>query len=220
MGRPTLILDVGSLMGSLVGQTEERTRQTLRIADAMSPCILFVDEIEKGFSGASSSGSTDSGVSARLLGSFLTWLSDHESDVFVVATSNDISKLPPEFSRAERWDGTFFLDLPGRKEKEVIWRMYVERFGLDRDQPTPNDRDWTGAEIKSACRLSALLDVSLAEAAQNVVPIATTAGESVEKLRNWASGRCLASDHPGIYTRNSGGTAPHGRGLSRDPSAN
>ncbi|MEJ7636436.1 MAG: AAA family ATPase, partial [Singulisphaera sp.] len=167
MGRPTLILDVGSLMGSLVGQTEERTRQALRIADAMSPCILFVDEIEKGFSGAASSGSTDSGVSARLLGSFLTWLSDHESDVFVVATSNDISKLPPEFSRAERWDGTFFLDLPGRKEKEDTWRMYIERFGLDRDQPTPNDRDWTGAEIKSACRLSALLDVSLAEAAQN-----------------------------------------------------
>ena len=220
MGRPTLTLDVGSLMGSLVGQTEERTRQALKIADAMAPCILFVDEIEKGFSGVASSGSTDSGVGARLFGSFLTWLSDHESDVFVVATSNDISKLPPEFSRAERWDGTFFLDLPGGAEREVIWKMYIERFGLDRDQPRPADRDWTGAEIKSACRLAALLDVSLIEAAENVVPIAATAGESVEKLRNWASGRCLSGDRPGIYTRNSGGLPPHGRQPTRDPSVN
>jgi hypothetical protein len=110
-GRPTLILDVGSLMGSLVGQTEERTRQALKIVDAMAPAVLFIDEIEKAFAGAS--GQTDSGVGARMFGAFLTWLSDHESDVFVVATSNDISKLPPEFSRAERWDGTFFLDLPG-----------------------------------------------------------------------------------------------------------
>lgn len=158
-GRPTLVLDVGSLMGSLVGQTEERTRQALRIVDAMAPCVLFIDEIEKALSGVQSSGQTDSGVSARMFGTMLTWLSDHESDVFVVATSNDISKLPPEFSRAERWDGTFFLDLPGQHEKDVIWKMYMEKFGLDINQSKPNDRDWTGAEIKSCCRLSALLDV-------------------------------------------------------------
>lgn len=119
-GRPTLVLDVGSLMGSLVGQSEERTRQAFSIVDAMAPCVLFVDEVEKALSGLRSSGQTDSGVSARMFGSMLTWLSDHESDVFVVATSNDISKLPPEFSRAERWDGTFFLDLPGQSEKDVI----------------------------------------------------------------------------------------------------
>src|SRR3954468_663939 len=148
-GRPTLILDVGSLMGSLVGQTEERTRQALKIVDAMAPCVLFIDEIEKALAGAS--GQTDSGVGARMFGAFLTWLSDHSSDVFVVATSNDISKLPPEFGRAERWDGIFFLDLPGHKEKDAIWQMYQERFGLGLDQPRPNDRDWTGAEIKSAC---------------------------------------------------------------------
>src|SRR6185369_15500480 len=87
-GRPTLILDVGTLMGSLVGQTEERVRQALRITDAMAPCVLFVDEIEKGLAGVASSGQTDSGVSARLFGSLLSWLSDHESDVFFVATSN------------------------------------------------------------------------------------------------------------------------------------
>jgi hypothetical protein len=208
VGRPTLVLDVGALMGSLVGQTEERTRQALKIVDAMAPCVLFVDEIEKALSG--SSGQTDSGVSARMMGSLLSWLSDHESDVFAVATSNDVSKLPPEFSRAERWDGTFFLDLPGHREKDAIWRMYVQRFSLDPEQSRPNDRDWTGAEIKSACRLAALLDVSLVEAAQNVVPIAITAAESVERLRNWASGRCLSADHTGIYTRNSGGANPPG----------
>jgi hypothetical protein len=215
-GRPTLILDVGSLMGSLVGQTEERTRHALKIVDAMAPCVLFIDEIEKALSGVQSAG--DSGVSARMFGTFLTWLSDHESDVFVVATSNDISKLPPEFSRAERWDGTFFIDLPGKPEKDMIWRMYSQKFGLDLDQPRPNDRDWTGAEIKSACRLAALLDVTLVEAAMNVVPVAVTAGESVEKLRNWASGRCLSADRPGLYTRGSGGT--HGRSINRDPSVN
>ena len=219
-GRPTLVLDVGSLMGSLVGQTEERTRQALRIVDAMAPCVLFVDEIEKAFAGVQSSGQTDSGVSARMFGTMLSWLSDHESDVFVVATSNDVSKLPPEFSRAERWDGTFFLDLPGQQEKDVIWKMYVGKYGLNPSQPKPNDRDWTGAEIKSCCRLSALLDVPLVEAAQNVVPVAVTAAESVERLRNWASGRCLSADRSGIYARNSGGSNLSGRSVNRDPSVN
>jgi len=219
-GRPTLVLDVGALMGSLVGQTEERTRQALRIADAMSPCVLFVDEIEKALSGSQASGQTDSGVSARLLGTLLGWLNDHESDVFVVATANDVSKLPPELTRAERFDGVFFLDLPDRLEKDAIWKMYIQKFGLDPDQPKPNDKDWTPAEIKSACRLAALLDVSLAEAATNIVPIATTAGESVEKLRTWASGRCLAADRPRIYTRNSGGSPPSGRHANRNPSVN
>ena len=101
-----MVLDVGSLLGSLVGQTESNVRQALRIADAMAPCLLFLDEIDKALAGVASSGQTDSGVTARLFGSFLTWLSDHESDVFVIATCNDISKLPPEFTRAERWDGT------------------------------------------------------------------------------------------------------------------
>jgi SpoVK/Ycf46/Vps4 family AAA+-type ATPase len=94
-GRPTLILDVGSLMGSLVGQTEERTRQALKIVDAMAPCVLFIDEIEKALAGVQSAG--DSGVSARMFGSFFTWLSDQESDVCVVATRNDVSKLPLSF---------------------------------------------------------------------------------------------------------------------------
>ena len=86
-------------------------------------------------------------MSARLYGSFLTWLSDHESDVFVVRTSNDVSKLPPEFSRAERFDGVFFLDLPGTGEREGIWPLYLRKYGLDEKQARPDDRGWTGAEV-------------------------------------------------------------------------
>jgi len=197
--RPTLTLDIGSLMGSLVGQTESNIRQALKIADAMQPCVLMVDEIEKALSGVASSGQTDSGVSARLLGTFLTWLSDHESDVFIVATSNDVSKLPPEFSRAERFDGVFFLDLPGAAQRGSIWNIYLDLFDLDSEQPKPNTQDWTGAEVRSCCRLAALLDVPLTEAAKNVVPVAVTAAETVGRLREWASGRCLDADRPGIF---------------------
>ena len=169
VGRPTLMLDIGALMGSLVGMTEERTRQALRIADAMAPCIVFIDEIEKGLSGVQASGQTDSGVSARMFGTLLSYLNDHESDVYFVCSANDVSKLPPEFTRAERFDAIFFLDLPGSREKEQIWRLYLERFGLDPAQKRPSDRDFTGAEIRACCRLAALLDVPLVEAAANIV---------------------------------------------------
>ena len=123
-----MLLDLGALYGSLVGATEANVRQALRIAEAMSPCVLFVDELEKALAGVGGAG--DSGVSTRLFGALLTWLSDHESDVFFVGTCNDISKLPPEFSRAERFDGVFFLDLPGSSEKNTIWQLYRERYGI------------------------------------------------------------------------------------------
>ncbi len=197
VGRPVLMLDVGSLMGSLVGQSEERTRQALRIIDAMAPCVAMIDEVEKAFAGVNGNG--DSGVTSRMFGTFLSWLNDHTSDVFVVCTANDVSKLPPEFGRSERFDGIFFLDLPTREEKDAIWNIYRHQFEIDCDQRMPDDKDWTGAEIKACCRLSALLDVSLIQAAQNVVPIAVTAAESVSRLRTWASGRCLSAQQPGIY---------------------
>ena len=200
-GRPTLCLDLGTLMGSLVGQTEERTRQALRIADAMSPCVLFIDELEKGLSGATGGSAGDSGVSTRMFGTLLTWLSDHESDVFVVCTANDVSRLPPEFSRAERFDGCFFLDLPAAAERQAIWRQYIALFHLDSKQQLPVDSDWTGAEIRACCRLAALLDLPLLESAKQVVPVAVTAAESVERLRTWASGRCLQAHGDGLYRR-------------------
>jgi SpoVK/Ycf46/Vps4 family AAA+-type ATPase len=218
-GRPTLILDIGALMGSLVGMTEERTRQALRIADAMAPCIVFIDEIEKGLAGVQASGQTDSGVSARMFGTLLSYLNDHESDVYFVCSANDVSKLPPEFTRAERFDAIFFLDLPGSRQKEQIWQLYLEKFGLDAAQRRPSDRDFTGAEIRACCRLASLLDVPLVEAASNIVPVAVTAGESVERLRNWATGRCLSADRPGVYSRGTEGTGKAGRKLSRGDSS-
>lgn len=200
-GRPTVVLDVGSLMGGVVGQTEQNVRHALRVVDAMAPCVLFVDEIEKALGGVDSSDRTDGGVGARLFGTLLTWCNDHTSDVFFIATCNDISKLPPEFSRAERFDGIFFMDLPGEAERRSIWQIYGTAFGIaDASWANVDDDQWTGAEIKACCRLSALLGVPLQEAAEHVVPVAVTAADKVAALREWASGRCLHASRPGIYT--------------------
>jgi hypothetical protein len=216
-GRPTLLLDVGALMGSLVGQTESNLRQALRIADVMSPALLFVDEVEKALSGVGGTG--DSGVSTRMFGTLLTWLSDHTSDVFFVGTSNDISKLPPEFARAERFDGVFFLDLPTAMERDQIWSMYRSQFNIPEKQNRPDDTSWTGAEVRACCRLAALLDVALAQAAHHVVPVAVTAAEQVERLRSWASGRCLSASTPGVYRRDGHEPPRAGRRVQR-PSDN
>ena len=198
-GRPTLVLDIGALMGSLVGETERNVRRALEIADAMSSCILFIDEIEKALSGAAGSGANDSGVSSRMLGTLLSWMNDHTSNVYLIATCNDISRMPPELSRAERFDGIVFLDLPGRDQKDRIWDQYVALFQLDANQKRPKDEKWTGAEIRACCRLAALLDLPLSQAGQNIVPVAITASESVDRLRGWASGRCLDAEQSGIY---------------------
>ena len=217
VGRPVLILDVGSLMGSLVGQSEERTRQALKIIDAMEPCIVMIDEVEKAFAGLGSAG--DSGVASRMFGTFLSWLNDHDSDVFVVCTANDVSKLPPEFGRSERFDGIFFLDLPSRQEKDAIWSLYRDHYEIALNQSKPDDTNWTGAEIKSCCRLAAMLDLPLVQAAQNVVPVAVTAAESIGQLRGWASGRCLSASHPGVYNHADTSTKTRRR-VSREPSVN
>jgi hypothetical protein len=196
--RPTLVLDIGSLYGSLVGQTEERVREALRIADAMSPCILFVDEIEKALSGVGG----DSGVSTRLFGTLLTWLNDHESDVFFIGTCNDISKLPPEFARAERFDGVFFIDLPREEEKASIWRLYEAKYEIKNTSGSPARPDasnWTGAEIKACCRLAALLKESQQEAAKRIVPVALTAASRIQALKDWAHHRCLDAETGAIF---------------------
>ena len=216
--RPTLVLDIGALMGSLVGQTEANIRRALQIADAMAPCILFIDELEKALSGTVGSGQSDSGVSSRLFGTLLSWMNDHTSNVYLIATCNDISKMPPELTRAERFDGIVFLDLPSREQKDAIWQQYISKFDLDAEQTLPNDKNWTGAEIRACCRLSALLDLPLKQSATNVVPVATTAGESVERLRSWASGRCLDAEKGGIYQYQKGSGSR--RKVSRDPSLN
>jgi len=222
---PTLILDLGSLLGSLVGQSEANLRNALKVIDRMAPAIVFLDEIEKAFAGVGSGGQSDGGISNRLFGHFLTWLNDRESQTFVVATANDISKLPPEFARAERFDAVFFVDLPDFAQRAAIWRQYCSYYQLELEQTLPADDGWSGAEIKACCRLAALLDVPLVAAAQNIVPISRTSAEAVERLRQWASGRCLNADQPGLYTAtrpingNGNGRRRVARGLI-DPQAN
>ena len=214
-GRPTLILDVGSLMGSLVGQTEANIRRALSTVDQMAPCVLMIDEVEKALAG-SSGNAGDSGVSARLFGTFLTWLNDHASDVFTIVTCNDISRLPPEFSRAERFDGVFFVDLPSDQQRSAIWELAMREFEIP-NQPQPDNHNWTGAEIRSCCRLAALLGKTLKDAAKQVVPIATLAQDNVEKLRQWASGRCLDAEAGGIYrySNDASGAPANNAGESR-----
>ena len=224
-GRPVLTLDVGQLMGSLLGQSEANIRAALKTADAMAPSILFIDEVEKALSGVASGGKGDSGVSSRLFGTLLTWLNDHTSDVYVVVTCNNIQQLPPEFSRAERFDAIMFLNLPGREEKDAIWQLYLSEFGIDAGQARPSDEQWTGAEIKACCRLSSLLREPLVQASQYIVPVGVTAAEDIERLRSWASGRCLDASRPGIFrsthslNNQPSGTRPK-RGVKLRPSEN
>jgi len=195
-GRPTLTLDLGALMGSLVGQTEERTRQALKIADAMAPCVLYADELDRQF--ASGSGSTDSGVGQRILQSFLTWMNDHTSEVFFVGTSNDMQSLPPAFTRAKRFDGIFFLDVPAAEHRRAIWHLYTQAFDLP-DQALPSDQEWTGAEIEACCRLASLLEEPLTKVQHCIVPVSHVSSDSIQRLRTWAHGRCLSADVPGLY---------------------
>ncbi len=105
----------------------------------------------------------------------------------------------PSLGRAERFDAVVFLDLPQRCEKDAIWKLYRNQFGIDASHVTPNDDQWTGAEIKACCRLSQLLGLSLVEASDLIVPVGVTASEEVERLRTGRSGRCLDASKPGIY---------------------
>ncbi|MDB6035015.1 MAG: ATPase central domain protein [Verrucomicrobiales bacterium] len=127
-GVPLLKLDAGGIFESLVGQSEANLRAVLQTAEAVSPCVLWMDEIEKALSGSQSAGSTDGGTSARVFGSFLNWLQEKQKKpVFVIATANDVSKLPPELLRKGRFDELFFVDFPNREERQAIWNIQIAK---------------------------------------------------------------------------------------------
>ena len=147
VGWPCLSLNLGKVFGSLVGESEAKMRDALKVVDAMAPCILFLDEIEKGLAGVGG-GSTDGGTTQRVGGTFLTWLNDHTSEVFVIATCNDYAKLPPEYTRMGRWDAIFFVDNPGPGEREEILDIYRHQFEVDLAFPYPNLDGYSGAEIR------------------------------------------------------------------------
>ena len=121
---PLLKLDIGRIFGGIVGSSEENMRKAIRTAEAVAPSVLWVDEIEKGFSGTGSSG--DSGTAARVFGTFLTWMQEKTAPVFVIATANNITGLPPELLRKGRFDEVFFVDLPDRHEREQIFRLHLK----------------------------------------------------------------------------------------------
>jgi AAA+ superfamily predicted ATPase len=200
---PLLRFDVGRMFGSLVGSSEENMRRAIQTAESVSPAILWVDEIDKAFAGSVSGGGSDGGTAARVFGTFLTWLSDKTAPVFVIATANDISHLPPELLRKGRLDEIFFVDLPSEGERTEIFRIHLEKKGrvpdgFDLEQLAKHSDGFSGAEIEQAI-VSGLFDafskdseldtptllVSLGE----TVPLSKTMSEDLSRLRSWAQGR-------------------------------
>lgn len=147
---------MGRLFGSLVGQSESRTRQTVQLAEALAPCVLWLDEIDKAFAGSSVSVSGDSGTSQRVLGTMLTWMQEKTSPVFVVATANNIEHLPPELLRKGRFDEIFFINLPNFQERRAIFQVHLQKYRpltfrkFDIDLLAEKTADFSGAEIEQA----------------------------------------------------------------------
>ena len=193
-GRMNISLDIGALQGGIVGDTERNTNEAFKIIDNMEPAILFIDEMEKSIAISNGAGG-DSGVSKRQGGAILRWLNDHTSDVYTIATCNNIDGLPPEFLRAERWDAIFFVDLPNEAEREAILNLYKNHYGIESDEDV-DINGWTGAEIKNLCKLAKNLDTSLKEASKYVCPISKTAAEKIDTLRAKLEGRTVPASIP------------------------
>jgi ATP-dependent 26S proteasome regulatory subunit len=212
---PLLRLDVGRMFGSLVGSSEENMRRAIQVAESIAPVVLWIDEIDKAMSGSRGSGGQDSGTTARVFGTFLTWLSEKQSSVFVIATANDISSLPPELLRKGRFDEIFFVDLPNEVERKEVLRIHLEQRKRD---PKDFDLDvlvrhadgFSGAEIEEAV-ISGLYQAfsegkplstaHLEKAFKQTVPLSRTMEAELNQLRGWAEGRArLASPRISIVT--------------------
>jgi len=200
---PLLRFDMGRMFGSLVGSSEENVRRAIAVAESVAPAILWVDEIDKAFAGSQGSGLTDGGTTARVFGTFLTWLSEKKAPVFVVATANDISQLPPELLRKGRLDEIFFVDLPDRDERVEVFRIHLlkrrrEVASFDLEGMADASEQLSGAEIEESIN-SALYDAFYAredlttahvlQSLAQTVPLAKTMDEQIGRLRAWADGR-------------------------------
>jgi len=200
---PLLRLDVGRIFAGIVGSSEENMRKAIRVAESVAPCILWLDELEKGFSGTQSSGMSDGGTTARVFGTFLTWMQDKRAAAFVVATSNDVTSLPPELLRKGRFDEIFFIDLPSKEERKQIFKIHLQKRkrnpdDFDLEQLAAATPGFSGAEIEAVV-VEALYDAfdevreltteSIIAAAHNSVPLSMTMSERIEELRAWAETR-------------------------------
>lgn len=211
---PLLRLDIGRVFAGLVGSSEQNMRTAIRTAEATAPCVLWIDEIEKGFSGVGPGGG-DSGTSSRVFGSFLTWMQEKSKPVFVIATANNIESLPAEFLRKGRFDEIFFVDLPTEAERVRIWDLHLNRRLRDRDvaadldmRPALNEllagisEGYSGAEIEQSV-IGALFDAfadrrrlvldDLVRAVNNMVPLSITQAEQISRIRAWADVRAVAA---------------------------
>lgn len=195
---PLLRLDVGRLFAGLVGASEARTREMIQLAEAMAPCVLWIDEIEKGFGG---DGRSDGGTSQRVLANVLTWMAEKRSPVFVVATANGVDQLPPELLRKGRFDEIFLLDLPTANERESILQLHLRQrrpgLTLPLDTVVSRSEGFSGAELEQtvieAMHLAfaehrELNETDLIRAASQLIPLSRTASESLEHLHEWAAG--------------------------------
>ena len=202
---PLLRLDMGKIFGGIVGESENNIREALKIAEAISPSILWIDEIEKGMSGISSSGSTDGGTTARVLGTFLTWMQEKTKPVFVVATANDISQLPPELLRKGRVDEIFFVDLPTEKEREEIIKIHLKRKkcipnNFNISTLAKESKGFSGAELEEVVKEALfqaydeekyIADEHISAAIEKTYPLSCTMYETITEMRKWAECRAV-----------------------------
>ena len=213
---PLLRLDVGRLFAGLVGESESRTRQMIQLAEALAPCILWIDEIDKAFSGVDGRG--DAGTTSRVFGTFITWLAEKTTPVFVVATANNIQSLPAEMLRKGRFDEIFFVGLPSQEERQEIFLVHLARLRpqnlkqYDVERLAYETPDFSGAEIEQTLIEAMHLGFSqnrdfttddILEAASQTVPLARTAQEQIQFLQEWAAaGKArLASKHSSLSCR-------------------
>jgi len=188
LGWPLIRLDISALKGSLVGESERKIRQATATIDAFGKAVVWIDEIDKVFSGVKSSGQSDGGTTAGMFGYFLTWMQETTSPVLVMATANNISELPPEFMRTGRFDALFFVDLPCETERESIIRIMNEKYRTNiPEEYTGKLSGWTGAEIEQLAKDS-LFD-GLETAFSNIVPLSKTMKEDIVALQEWATTR-------------------------------
>ena len=200
---PLLRLDVGRLFASLVGSSEENLRNAIKVAESIAPVVLWVDEIEKGFSGVGSSNVSDAGTAARVFGSFITWLQEKKAPVFVIATANQVHHLPPELVRKGRFDEIFFVDLPDAAERGAIWQIHLNKRNRDASQFNLHtlamaSDGLSGAEIEQAViaglyeafdKSRPLAENDLLDVLQATVPLSQMMAEEIEALRSWARQR-------------------------------
>jgi SpoVK/Ycf46/Vps4 family AAA+-type ATPase len=200
---PLIRMDMGRVFAGLVGRSEENIRVALKLAESVAPCVLWIDELEKAFSGTGSSNISDAGTTARVISHVTTWLQERSSEVYVVATANDISQLPPELVRKGRFDEVFFVDLPAVREREEIFRIHMRKRGrapeeFDLVSLSELARGFSGAEIEEAV-ISGLYEAfaakrpletrDIAKSIERSVPLSETMHERVAALRSWAEGR-------------------------------